>query len=74
MTFEMATSLACDLFQQSKLQDCCGTINTLNDTGSGNADLYVVGFPEAFIESFRLLLDDAEIFCACIILVEQSYK
>jgi hypothetical protein len=42
MTLAMATSLACDLFQQSKLRDCCGAIKTLNATGSGNADLDVV--------------------------------
>ena len=47
------------------LHACCGAIIKLNAKGSGSSGLDVVGLPEVFTESFRLLPHDAEIFRAC---------
>ena len=47
------------------LHACCGAIIKLNAKGSGRSGLDVVGLPEVFIESFRLLRHDAKQFRAC---------
>jgi hypothetical protein len=63
MTFAMVPEIYFNS-QSCKLLACCFAFVKLSATGSGSAGLDVFGLPEAFIESFSLLPDDAEIFHA----------